>query len=163
MTEAAHAPVAAAGGVVGQDELGREVAIERQSVEVGTRKRAHVLDLDAAHHAAPGLAALERPHRVDEGLLTLEEDRLVEGAERRLQARVLQAHEDLRDGRTADDEVDAGRAVAEDMRQRVGRLDLPGERHRDADHRHRFPADALGDGDEGSRRHRGARTASGRR
>ena len=154
VAERALAPVAAARRIVGQGEDGREVLVERQSVEVGRRQGPHVLaalagrELRAQHaialhevrdaaERARGIAGLdvlvERATEGQQRVLALEDDGRVERPERRRERGPPKADEQLRDGGPADREVHARQLAPQLEAEREGGLQLPGEAQREPD------------------------------
>ena len=154
VTERALAPVAAARRIVGQGEDGREVLVERQSVEVGRRQGPHVLaglagrELRAQHaialhevrdaaESARGIAGLgvlvERATEGQQRVLALVDDGRVERPERRRERGPAKADEQLGDGGPADGEVHAGQLAPQLEAEREGGLQLPGEAERQPD------------------------------
>jgi hypothetical protein len=146
--EGAHAPVAAPRGVVGEHQLGREVAIEGEALEVGGRQDAEVLDHLAPHQApadARVFPAGDLLRQVEKGDLALVHHRGAERPERPLQTLAREAEEDLGERRASDRDVDAGEALAQHVGERVRRLDLPREGHREADQADPLGAEPIGE------------------
>ena len=143
VAEGALAPVAAARRIVGQRQRRREVAIERQAVEVGRREdcadppcrgpaayrapssgsRMHHV---GAARAAAALSSSAR-HRPSSACSPSKTTARVERPERARERRAPQADEHLRDARTAAGEVHVGQEPLELERERVRRLQLPGK------------------------------------
>jgi hypothetical protein len=99
----------------------------------------------ALHHVGQALepAAREQAAReLDQRALALEEHGRVEGAERLLEARAREAQHELRDARATHRQVHVGQRGAQPQGERVGRLELAGEAHREAHHAGRGGAQA---------------------
>jgi hypothetical protein len=143
----ADPPVATARRVVREDELRREVAVERQTVVVGSREDRHVLDRGPTDYATVSrrvLPAPDRTHHLQQGVLALVDDRGRERPERPVERVTVESEKHLRERGAADRDVNRGCQLSQGARERVRGLYLSREGHGDADQRHLFPGEAPG-------------------